>query len=46
MRVGRTSSGVVGLRWSEPKLPALPADFEARTKARTEPRFLPTAVVP
>ena len=36
----------VGRPWSEPKLLALAAGFEARTKARTEPKFLPTAVVP
>jgi amidase len=31
-----------GRAWSEPKLLALAADFEARTKARKEPKFLPT----
>jgi amidase len=33
----------VGRAWSEAKLLALAADFEARTRARREPRFLPTA---
>ncbi len=33
----------VGRPWSEAKLLALAADFEAVTKARREPRFLPTA---
>ena len=32
----------VGRPWSEAKLLALAADFEAITKARREPRFLPT----
>jgi amidase len=32
----------VGRPWSEAKLLALAADFEAATKARREPRFLPT----
>ena len=36
----------VGRAWSDAKLLALAADFEARTKARTEPKFLPTAAVP
>ena len=35
----------VGRAWSEAKLLALAADFEARTKARREPKFLPTAEV-
>ena len=33
----------VGRAWSEPKLLALAADFESRTHARSEPKFLPTA---
>ena len=33
----------VGRAWSEPKLLALAADFEAQTKARRPPEFLPTA---
>jgi amidase len=32
-----------GRAWSEPKLLALAADFEAHTKARRAPQFLPTA---
>ncbi len=32
----------VGRAWSEPKLLALAADFESRTKARREPQLLPT----
>lgn len=32
----------VGRAWSEPKLLALAADFESRTHARREPKFLPT----
>lgn len=32
-----------GRAWSEAKLLALAADFEARTRARREPTFLPTA---
>ena len=32
----------VGRAWSDAKLLALAADFEAATKARREPRFLPT----
>jgi amidase len=35
----------VGRAWSEPKLLALAADFEAHAKARREPQFLPTAAV-
>jgi amidase len=35
-----------GRAWSEPKLIALATDFEARTKARELPRFVPTADVP
>ncbi len=35
----------VGRAWSEPKLLALAADFESRTHARHEPKFLPTAEV-
>ncbi len=31
-----------GPAWSEPRLLALAADFEARTRARREPKFLPT----
>ena len=34
-----------GRAWSEPKLLALAADFESATKARREPRFLPTVTV-
>jgi amidase len=33
----------VGRPWSDAQLLALAADFEAATKARREPRFLPTA---
>lgn len=33
----------VGRAWSEAKLLSLAADFETRTRARREPRFLPTA---
>jgi amidase len=33
----------VGRPWSDAKLLALAADFEAVTQARREPRFLPTA---
>jgi amidase len=33
----------VGRAWSEAKLLALAADFEAHTHVRTEPRLLPTA---
>jgi amidase len=36
----------VGRAWSDSKLLALAADFEAQTKARREPQFLPTAKVP
>jgi amidase len=36
----------VGRAWSEAKLLALAADFEARTHARREPQFLPTIAVP
>ena len=32
----------VGRAWSDVRLLALAADFEAATKARREPRFLPT----
>ncbi len=32
-----------GRAWSDAKLLALAADFEARTQARREPRYLPTA---
>ena len=35
----------VGRAWSEPKLLALAADFEAATKARREPRFLTTVTI-
>jgi len=35
----------VGRAWSEPRLLALAADFEARTHARRAPKFLPTASV-
>ena len=35
-----------GRAWSEAKLLALAADFEAHTRARREPRFLPTASAP
>jgi amidase len=34
-----------GRAWTEPKLIALAADFEAHTHARREPKFLPTAPV-
>jgi amidase len=37
---------VYGRAWSEAKLLALAADFEAHTRARREPRFLPTASAP
>jgi amidase len=33
----------VGRAWSEGKLLNLAADFEGRTRARREPRYLPTA---
>ena len=33
----------VGRAWSEAKLLALAADFETRTQARREPKYLPTA---
>ncbi|MBI2814176.1 MAG: amidase [Opitutae bacterium] len=36
----------VGRAWSDARLLAFAADFEARTKARREPRFLPTAQLP
>ena len=36
----------VGRAWSEAKLLALAADFEAHTHARREPQFLPTVKVP
>lgn len=36
----------VGRAWSDSKLLALAADFEAQTKARRAPQFLPTAKVP
>ena len=36
----------VGRAWSDAKLLALAADFEAQTKARRAPKFLPTADVP
>ncbi|MBI5767752.1 MAG: amidase [Verrucomicrobia bacterium] len=36
----------VGRAWSEARLLALAADFEARTKARREPGFLPTLTLP
>jgi amidase len=36
----------VGRAWSEPTLLALAADFEARTKARRKPEFLPTVTMP
>jgi amidase len=35
----------VGRAWSDAKLLALAADFEAITKARREPRFLPTVTI-
>jgi amidase len=35
----------VGRPWSDAKLLALAADFEAVTKARREPRFLPTVII-
>ena len=35
----------VGRAWSEPKLLALAADFEARTHARRAPEFLATAAI-
>jgi len=35
-----------GRAWSEAKLIALAADFEAHTRARAEPRFLPAAESP
>ncbi len=35
-----------GQAWSEARLLALAADFEARTKARREPRFFPSATAP
>ncbi|MEO6246059.1 MAG: amidase family protein [Opitutaceae bacterium] len=35
-----------GPAWSEAKLLALAADFEARTHARREPRFVPTLAAP
>lgn len=35
----------VGRAWSDAKLLALAADFEAHTRARREPKFLPTAEV-
>jgi amidase len=35
-----------GRAWSEAKLLALAADFEARTKGRREPKFLPTLTPP
>jgi amidase len=35
----------VGRAWSEPRLLALAADFESRTHARHEPKFLPTAEI-
>lgn len=36
----------VGRAWSDARLLALAADFEAQTRARRAPRFLPTAEVP
>ena len=36
----------VGRAWSDAKLLALAADFEAATKARREPRFMPTVRFP
>lgn len=36
----------VGRPWSEARLLAFAADFESRTHARREPKFLPTIVVP
>lgn len=36
----------VGRAWSDARLLALAADFEAHTKARLTPRFLPSAEVP
>jgi amidase len=35
-----------GRAWSEPRLLALAADFEAKTRARREPKLLPTLPVP
>ncbi len=35
-----------GRAWSEAKLLALAADFEARTRGRREPKFLPTVSAP
>ena len=35
----------VGRAWSDARLIALAADFEQRTQARREPKFLPTTVV-
>jgi len=37
---------LIGRAWSDAKLLALAADFEDRTRARREPKFLPTAVAP
>ncbi|MBA3850094.1 MAG: amidase [Opitutus sp.] len=37
---------LVGRAWSDARLLALAADFEAQTKARRVPEFLPTAAVP
>lgn len=36
----------VGPAWSDARLLALAADFEARTRARQPPRFLPTVAIP
>jgi amidase len=35
-----------GRAWSEPRLLALATDFEAKTRARREPKLLPTIVAP
>jgi amidase len=35
-----------GRAWSDARLLAFAADFESRTNARIEPKFLPTAAVP
>jgi amidase len=36
----------IGRAWNDAKIIALAADFEERTRARREPRFLPTIEVP
>jgi len=36
----------VGRAWSDARLLALAADFEAHTRARRAPEFRPTAAVP